>query len=101
MLHSYRFHDLFPDPEMVRELQTELDYIIQAGVRNIVQLLKNQEQGNLVLGDGEDELGRKTRTQQTRGLTRKQQRPLDDTNHQKEKKDEQGTKVSAMHYIFL
>ena len=34
---------MFPDVEIVREVQTELDTVIEAGVVNIVDLLKNQE----------------------------------------------------------
>uniref|UniRef100_A0A0B7B501 ATP-dependent RNA helicase SUV3 C-terminal domain-containing protein n=1 Tax=Arion vulgaris TaxID=1028688 RepID=A0A0B7B501_9EUPU len=75
---SYRFQDLFPDAEMVRELQTELDKIIQIGVKNIVQLVKNQEQGSLgVLEDGEEEFVMKTRKQRSEGMTQQYRRPLD------------------------
>ncbi|GFR98358.1 ATP-dependent RNA helicase SUV3 homolog, mitochondrial-like Protein [Elysia marginata] len=74
---SYRFPDLFPDVTMVRELQSELDSIIQVGVRNIVQLVRNQEnqskgivvEGTEGLGmqDGEDaEFVMKTRKQRSR-----------------------------------
>merc|ERR1711874_962513 len=42
---SYRFSDLFPDVEIVREVQNELDTVIEDGVVNIVQLLKNSETG--------------------------------------------------------
>ena len=38
---SYRFPDYFPHSDLVREVQVELDKIIQEGVSNIVQLLKN------------------------------------------------------------
>ncbi|RXG53495.1 ATP-dependent RNA helicase SUV3-like protein, mitochondrial [Armadillidium vulgare] len=37
---SYRFPDMFPDAEMVRSLQQELDMIIQLGVTHITQQLK-------------------------------------------------------------
>jgi len=40
---SYRFADMFPDIQIVREVQTELDTVIEEGVANIVHLLKNQE----------------------------------------------------------
>jgi len=43
---SYRFSDMFPDSEIVREVQNELDTVIEDGVANIVQLLKNSEKGN-------------------------------------------------------
>ena len=62
---------------MVRELQSELDSIIQVGVRNIVQLVHNQDnqskgivvEGSEGLGmqDGEDlEFVMKTRKQRSR-----------------------------------
>ena len=37
-----RFADMFPDIQIVREVQTELDTVIEEGVANIVHLLKNQ-----------------------------------------------------------
>jgi len=40
---SYRFADMFPDVVLVREVQAELDLVIENGVVNIVQLLKNRE----------------------------------------------------------
>lgn len=40
---SYRFQDMFPDGEMVRDLQTELDGMIEAGVAQITRLLKNSD----------------------------------------------------------
>jgi len=42
---SYRFPDLFPDGELVRDMQHELDEIIQVGVHNITRLLRNSESG--------------------------------------------------------
>jgi len=42
---SYRFSDMFPDMELVRSVRMELDTVIQEGVGNIVQLLKNSESG--------------------------------------------------------
>ena len=36
---SYRFQDMFPDVEHIRDMQKELDEVIQYGVRNIVKLL--------------------------------------------------------------
>ena len=42
---SYRFQDMFPDVEIVRSVQTELDHVIEDGVANIVQLLKNADSG--------------------------------------------------------
>lgn len=40
---GYRFVDMFPDMELVRDLQRELDFIIQQGVMNITRLLKSVE----------------------------------------------------------
>lgn len=40
---SYRFMDLFPDANLVRDMQKELDDIIQQGVFQITKLLKNSE----------------------------------------------------------
>ncbi len=36
---------MFPSAELVRSVQTELDTVIEEGVANIVQLLKNSESG--------------------------------------------------------
>jgi hypothetical protein len=38
-LFSFRFADMFPDKELVRGIQAELDQIIHAGVQNIVKLI--------------------------------------------------------------
>ncbi|GLH11315.1 hypothetical protein R5R35_001449 [Gryllus longicercus] len=43
---SYRFMDLFPDADLVREMQQELDSIIQQGVFQLTRLLKNSETGH-------------------------------------------------------
>lgn len=40
---SYRFEDMFPDVDIVRQVQVELDSVIEEGVSNIVMLLKNAE----------------------------------------------------------
>ncbi|XP_056134909.1 ATP-dependent RNA helicase SUPV3L1, mitochondrial [Lampris incognitus] len=37
---SFRFMDMFPDTTLVREIQQELDDIIQDGVRNITRLIR-------------------------------------------------------------
>lgn len=42
---SYRFTDLFPDAALVRDMQKELDAVIQQGVVQITRLLKNLETG--------------------------------------------------------
>lgn len=39
-LYSYRFMDMFPDTASVREVQMELDDIIQQGVRHITRLIR-------------------------------------------------------------
>merc|ERR1712168_1180495 len=36
---------MFPDVEIVRSVQEELDLVIEEGVANIVQLLKNADSG--------------------------------------------------------
>ncbi|XP_054164747.1 ATP-dependent RNA helicase SUV3 homolog, mitochondrial-like, partial [Oppia nitens] len=43
---SYRFTDLFPDAELVRDMQKELDYIILQGVISITKLLRASETHN-------------------------------------------------------
>lgn len=40
---SYRFMDIFPDANLVRDIQKELDEIIQQGVFQITKLLQNSE----------------------------------------------------------
>lgn len=40
---SYRFPDMFPEAELVRDLQRELDDLIQDGVTQIVRLLRNSD----------------------------------------------------------
>ncbi|XP_050292923.1 ATP-dependent RNA helicase SUV3 homolog, mitochondrial [Anthonomus grandis grandis] len=42
---SYRFPDLFNEPDLVRDMQKELDQIIQQGVVQLTRLLKNSETG--------------------------------------------------------
>lgn len=43
---SYRFQDLLPDADLVRDMQRELDEIIQIGVANITKLLRSSESGS-------------------------------------------------------
>ncbi|EMP40577.1 ATP-dependent RNA helicase SUPV3L1 [Chelonia mydas] len=40
---SYRFMDMFPDASLVRDIQKELDNIIQIGVRSITRLIRASE----------------------------------------------------------
>uniref|UniRef100_A0A452I156 ATP-dependent RNA helicase SUPV3L1, mitochondrial n=1 Tax=Gopherus agassizii TaxID=38772 RepID=A0A452I156_9SAUR len=40
---SYRFMDMFPDANLVRDIQKELDNIIQIGVRSITRLIRASE----------------------------------------------------------
>ena len=40
---SYRFMDIFPEANLVRDIQKELDEIIQQGVIQITKLLQNSE----------------------------------------------------------
>ncbi|XP_034944631.1 ATP-dependent RNA helicase SUV3 homolog, mitochondrial [Chelonus insularis] len=42
---SYRFMDLFPDGKTIRDVQKELDAIIQDGIIQLTKLLKNSETG--------------------------------------------------------
>ncbi|KAG5310452.1 SUV3 helicase, partial [Acromyrmex insinuator] len=42
---SYRFMDLFPDAEIVRDIQKELDALIEAGIVKLTTLLFNSEAG--------------------------------------------------------
>lgn len=53
---SYRFPDMLPDTEHVRDMQKELDALIQAGVVNLTSLLKNTENGisNMFSEDDQD-----------------------------------------------
>ncbi|RZF36985.1 hypothetical protein LSTR_LSTR004673 [Laodelphax striatellus] len=50
---SYRFSDLFPDCDLVRDIQFELDSIIQQGVFQLTRLLRNSET-RVSSGTGED-----------------------------------------------
>ena len=43
---SYRFQDMFPDVELVYSVRNELDTVIEEGVGNIVQLLRNADSGS-------------------------------------------------------
>ena len=47
-LSSYRFLDMFPDASLVRDLQKQLDGIIQDGVHNITKLIKISETHKLL-----------------------------------------------------
>ncbi|MGH0139086.1 UNVERIFIED_CONTAM: hypothetical protein FKN15_022484 [Acipenser sinensis] len=40
---SYRFMDMFPDANLIRDIQKELDNIIQLGVRNTTRLIRASE----------------------------------------------------------
>ncbi|KYN34951.1 hypothetical protein ALC56_10919 [Trachymyrmex septentrionalis] len=42
---SYRFMDLFPDAKIVRDVQKELDSLIEAGIVKLTTLLSNSEAG--------------------------------------------------------
>ncbi|KAG5317610.1 SUV3 helicase, partial [Pseudoatta argentina] len=42
---SYRFMDLFPDAEIVRDIQKELDALIETGIVKLTTLLSNSEAG--------------------------------------------------------
>uniref|UniRef100_A0AAY4E5X4 ATP-dependent RNA helicase SUPV3L1, mitochondrial n=1 Tax=Denticeps clupeoides TaxID=299321 RepID=A0AAY4E5X4_9TELE len=51
---SYRFMDMFPDANLVREVQQELDHIIQQGVRNITRLIRASEAQAPLPGTGKN-----------------------------------------------
>ncbi|XP_049859048.1 ATP-dependent RNA helicase SUV3 homolog, mitochondrial isoform X2 [Schistocerca gregaria] len=55
---SYRFMDLFPDPVLVRDIQKELDAVIQEGVFQLTRLLRNSEtsvsSGSVAAADEDD-----------------------------------------------
>ena len=40
---SYRFPDMFPEVDIVRQVQQELDKVIENGIAELVKLLKNSE----------------------------------------------------------
>jgi len=40
---SYRFPDMFPDVDIVRQVQQELDKVVEEGIAELVKLLKNSE----------------------------------------------------------
>lgn len=50
---SYRFADLFPDANLVRDMQNELDAVIYQGVFQLTSLLRNSET-SVSSGTGED-----------------------------------------------
>ncbi|KAK7570774.1 hypothetical protein V9T40_010141 [Parthenolecanium corni] len=45
---SYRFPDIFVEPEPVRHIQAQLDSLIQQGVVQITRLLKNSDRSNAI-----------------------------------------------------
>ncbi|XP_067833342.1 ATP-dependent RNA helicase SUPV3L1, mitochondrial, partial [Heptranchias perlo] len=52
---SYRFMDMFPDANFVRDIQTELDAIIQTGVKNITRLIRASESISAATTAGPDD----------------------------------------------
>ncbi|KAF5273770.1 hypothetical protein FQA39_LY00885 [Lamprigera yunnana] len=52
---SYRFMDLFGDGQLVRDIQKELDSIIQQGIVQLTRLLRNSEMGVASESDVTDE----------------------------------------------
>lgn len=61
-MHSYRFPDMFPQANLVRGQQFELDALIQKGVMKITRLLKNTEIGQqLAIDDKPNEKKRRNR----------------------------------------
>lgn len=45
IFRSYRFTDLFPDAKIIRDVQKELDALIQAGIVRLTTLLLNSDAG--------------------------------------------------------
>jgi len=45
MFRSYRFLDLFPNIQMIRDMQKELDALIEAGIVKLISLLMNSDPG--------------------------------------------------------
>lgn len=45
IFYSYRFMDLFPDARMVRDVQKELDAVIEEGVVRLTTLLLHSDAG--------------------------------------------------------
>ncbi|XP_075972723.1 suv3 RNA helicase [Anticarsia gemmatalis] len=60
---SYRFPDMFPDVRLVRDMESELDTIIQQGIFQITRLLRNSEQ---VLRDEDTDVSMLSNKRQTR-----------------------------------
>ncbi|XP_078079784.1 ATP-dependent RNA helicase SUPV3L1, mitochondrial isoform X2 [Mustelus asterias] len=52
---SYRFMDMFPDVNLVRDIQTELDSIIQIGVKNITRLIRASDSISTAATAGADD----------------------------------------------
>ncbi|GCB79580.1 hypothetical protein scyTo_0019567, partial [Scyliorhinus torazame] len=53
---SYRFMDMFPDVNHVRDIQTELDSIIQIGVKNITRLIRASDSISTAATTGFDDV---------------------------------------------
>ncbi|XP_062927568.1 ATP-dependent RNA helicase SUPV3L1, mitochondrial [Mobula hypostoma] len=51
---SYRFMDMFPDVNFVRDIQAELDTIIQIGVKNITRLIRASDSDSITAAVGPD-----------------------------------------------
>lgn len=66
---SYRFADMFPDIDHVRDMQRELDQVIQLGVTNITQLVRAAEAKTAgALIDDEDDFEIKHRSLKSAGF---------------------------------
>lgn len=71
LLHfcSYRFVDMFPNANHVRDMQKELDRIIHIGILNITRLLRNNETKiSSGISDNEDDFEIQSRTHHARHL---------------------------------
>ena len=69
-MRRYRFPDMFPDADHVRDMQRELDQIIQLGVANITRLVRAAEARSpgAVIIDSEDDFEMKHRKQRSVGF---------------------------------
>uniref|UniRef100_A0A1B6D0T0 ATP-dependent RNA helicase SUV3 homolog, mitochondrial n=1 Tax=Clastoptera arizonana TaxID=38151 RepID=A0A1B6D0T0_9HEMI len=66
---SYRFADLFPDANLIRDMQNELDAVIYQGVFQLTSLLRNSETSTSS-GTGEDIQEKFTMTQNKQSYLR-------------------------------
>ncbi|XP_069756955.1 ATP-dependent RNA helicase SUPV3L1, mitochondrial isoform X2 [Narcine bancroftii] len=71
---SYRFMDMFPDVNIVRDIQMELDSIIQTGVKNITRLIRASDSLSVTAAGGPDD------SSNSRGIRKKHRLNVDGAN---------------------